>query len=135
VTGENIRFLTLDEVKRLHEDGIRRLSPTESLDVLSEALLESAVMAPQQTMFGQYLNQDVAEMAAAYLVGLTCNHAFVNGNKRAGFAACFAFLHMNGYQLTLTEREAIALCLGVVEHRLDKEGAAKTIRTHVRPLP
>lgn len=30
---------------------------------------------------------------------LTNNHAFIDGNKRIGFAATDTFLHINGYQL------------------------------------
>lgn len=84
-------------------------------------------MAPRQTFGGQYLYQSLAEMAAAYLVGLALNHAFESGNKRVAFAACSTFLRMNGYRLTLTQNEAVELTLNVVNHVWDREKAAQVI--------
>lgn len=66
-------------------------------------------------------------MAAAYLVSLARNHAFENGNKRAAFAACSTFLRMNGYQLTLTQEEAVELTLNVVNHVWNREKATQVI--------
>ncbi len=104
---DDVVFLSVDQVVSLHEEGIRRYSPTESLNIFDKGLLESAVMMPQQTFGGQYLYQTLPEMAAAYMVGLTLNHAFENGNKRIGFAACSTFFRLNGYRLTLSEDEAV----------------------------
>lgn len=118
---EDVVFLTVDQVISLHEEGIRRYSPTESLNVLDKGLLESAVMTPQQTFGGRYLYQTLPEMAAAYLVGLTLNHAFANGNKRIGFAACSTFLRLNGYRLTLSQDEAVDLTLHLISHDLNRE--------------
>ena len=103
---DDVIFLTVDQVIDLHEEGIGRYSPTESLNIHDRGLLESAVMTPQQTFEGQYLYQTLPEIAAAYMTGLTLNHAFENGNKRIGFAACFTFLRLNGYRLALSQDEA-----------------------------
>ena len=37
-------------------------------------------------------------MAAAYLFGITKNHPFLDGNKRAGAGAAVVFLELNGYE-------------------------------------
>ena len=92
----DLAFLTVDDVKQLHEAGIRQFSPGESLTLLDYGRLESAVRAPQHSFGGQYLYQSLAEMAAAYLFGLALNHAFENWNKRVAFAACSTILRMNG---------------------------------------
>ena len=60
------------------------------------ALLESAVAAPQATMFGKPLTADPIEVAAAYLFYLCRNHAFLDGNKRVALATCLVFLSENG---------------------------------------
>jgi death-on-curing protein len=118
---DDIAFLTVEQVIRLHEEITRQFSPTETLYVRDQGLLESAVMVPQQTFEGAYLYKNLVEMASAYLIGLAQNHAFENGNKRVAFAACSEFLRMNGYMLRLTEDEAVDLTLRVIAHALDRE--------------
>ena len=46
-------------------------------------LLESALAPPEQ--LSNYAKPDVADIAAAYAFGLTKNHPFIDGNKRATF--------------------------------------------------
>ena len=53
--------------------------------------LESAVNRPQS---GYYA--DFEEEAAALLESLLINHPFLDGNKRAAFAACDVFLRLHG---------------------------------------
>jgi len=60
-----------------------------------EALLESAVAAPQATMTGKPLFTDPVEIAAAYLFYLCRNHPLVDGNKRTALATCLVFLREN----------------------------------------
>jgi death on curing protein len=62
-----------------------------SAGVREEALLESAVAAPQATMMGETLFTDPLEIAAAYLFYLCRNHPFVDGNKRTALATCLVF--------------------------------------------
>lgn len=124
---EDPAFLSVSDVVVLHEDGIKRYSPTESRILCDHRLLESAVMAPQQTFGGAYLYGTLTEMATAYLIGLAFNHRFENGNKRAAFAACSTFLRMNGYRLTLTQDEAVSLTLRVVKHELEREAVVEIL--------
>ena len=128
---DDVVFLTLGQVIALHAEGIRRYSSTESLNILDMSLLESAVMTPQQTFGGQYLYQTLPEMAAAYMVGLTLNHAFENGNKRIGFAACSTFLRLNGYRLTLSQDEAVDLTLRLISHELTREDVVDVLDSAV----
>lgn len=67
-----------------------------SAGVREEALLESAVAAPQATMLGAPLFSDPVDVAAAYLFYLCRNHPFVDGNKRTALATCLVFLSENG---------------------------------------
>ncbi len=60
-----------------------------------EALLESAVAAPQATSAGEPIMTDGIEIAAAYLFYLCRNHPFVVGNKRTALASCLVFLAEN----------------------------------------
>jgi death-on-curing family protein len=56
--------------------------------------VEAAVFRPQ---CGYYA--DIVEEAAALLESLLINHPFIDGNKRAAFAACDVFLRINGHTL------------------------------------
>ena len=61
-----------------------------------QGALESAVFRPQT---GYYT--DLSEEAAALLESLVNNHAFLDGNKRVGFAAAHTFLLVNGFDALL----------------------------------
>ena len=99
--------------------------------IRDEALLESAVAAPQATMMGQPLIQDPIEVAASYLFYLCRNHPFVDDNKRAALATCLVFLSENG----LLPSEALdadaweRLTLDVAASRLDRIKTAQRLRT------
>lgn len=67
-----------------------------SAGIRDEALLESAVNAPQASMMGRPVFEDPFEIAAAYLFYICRNHPFIDGNKRTALAACLVFLSENG---------------------------------------
>jgi|SRR5579871_2995277 len=131
---EEFVFLTVEQVLILHEEGIKRYSPTESLNVINESSLRSAVDQPQQTFGGVYLYESLTEMAAAYLISLSNNHAFEQGNKRVAFAACSTFLRINGYRLTLTQDEAVELTLRIVTHGIERNEVVELLDNSIEPL-
>jgi death-on-curing protein len=98
--------------------------------IRDEALLESAVAAPQASMMGQPLISDPVEIAAAYLFYLCRNHAFIDGNKRTALAACLVFLESNnllpGTKLFTDEWEAFVL--DVAASRLDRDETTARLR-------
>src|SRR6187551_319245 len=61
-------------------------------------LLESAVMRPR--FLAHYLDADLHLQAAALGLGISRSQPFVDGNKRAGYAAMRVFLLVNGLTLT-----------------------------------
>jgi death-on-curing protein len=67
-----------------------------SAGIRDEALLESAVNAPQASMMGRPVFEDPLEIAAAYLFYICRNHPFIDGNKRTALATCLVFLGGNG---------------------------------------
>ena len=98
--------------------------------IRDEALLESAVAAPQATMMGRALMTDPIEIGGAYLFYLCRNHAFVDGNKRTALAACLVFLDSNDLlpntRFPIDEWEAFVL--DVAASRLERKET--TIRLH-----
>jgi len=92
--SSTIRHLTADAVKvAIHGEVLAAHGGAAGLR--DEALLESAVAAPQAAMMGQSLMSDLIEIAAAYLFYLCSNHAFIDGNKRTALASCLVFLELN----------------------------------------
>ena len=119
---------TVDAVKAIH---VEVLSADGGADGLrNQGLLESAIAAPQATMFGEPIFKDTIDIAAAYLFYLCQNHPFLDGNKRTALATCLVFLAENG----LLEEEALdvdlweALTLDVAASRLDREATTERLR-------
>jgi death-on-curing protein len=85
-------YLTVADVMAIHEDLIARYGGAEG--VRDFGLLEAALFRPQT---GYYA--DLVAEAAALWESLSQNHAFIDGNKRAAFAATLVFLDINGIAL------------------------------------
>ncbi len=105
-----------------------------SAGLRDEALLESAVAAPQATMMGEPLFADPVEMAAAYRFYLCRNHPFVDGNKRTALATCLVFLSENRL-LPDEELDTDAwekLTLAVAASQFDREQTTTRLRRLLR---
>ncbi len=72
-------------------------------------------------------------MATAYLYHIVSNHPFVDGNKRTGAMAAFAFLHLNGLNLKATNQQLERIVVSVAEGRTDKASLTQFLRKHTRP--
>ena len=119
---------TVAAVKAIHAEVLAAHGGSAGLR--EEALLESAVAAPQATMLGEPLLSDLVEVAAAYLFYLCRNHPFVDGNKRTALATCLVFLSENGLlpdeDLNIDAWEK--LTLDVASSQLDRQQTAKALR-------
>lgn len=123
-----IEFLGLDEILEIHRDQIERYGG--SAGIRDMGLLQSAVATPAAGFGGDYLHQDIFEMAAAYLFHITQNHPFVDGNKRTGTVAAVVFLEMNGVELNADEDELEALVRSVAMGKADKAAAAAFLKNN-----
>jgi death-on-curing protein len=123
---------TVEAVKAIHAEVLAAHGGGAGLR--EEALLESAVAAPQATMAGEPLFADPLEIAAAYLFYLCRNHPFVDGNKRTALATCLVFL--SGNDLLPDEKLDVdaweALTLDVAASRLDREQTTARLRKLLR---
>lgn len=96
-----------------------------------EGLFDSALARPQHLV--AYGDPDLADLAAAYGVGLAKNHPFADGNKRAAFLAVGLFLALNGQRLVATQAEATLTMVAVAAGEVDDVAFAEWIRTHIQP--
>jgi death on curing protein len=98
VTAERV-YLTVAEVIAIQRQQIEEYGGIHGLR--DQVALEAAVFRPQT---GYY--SDLSEEAAALLESLVNNHAFLDGNKRVGFAAMHTFLLVNGKDLEVSSKQA-----------------------------
>lgn len=91
-----------------------------------EGLLDSALARPLH--LDAYGQPDVADLAAAYGVGLAKNHAFIDGNKRTAFVAMELFLVLNSHELLASDADCVLTMLAVAAGEIDEPAFAAWIR-------
>jgi len=129
-------YLTTDDVIDLQ---IRAMYETneEPQGLRDRGLLESAVMRPQ--FLAHYQGADLFEQAAALGNGISRSQPFVEGNKRAGYAAMIFFLDLNGWEVIGEPVELAAALLRAAQPGADPaEGEAMLatwLREHAVPAP
>ena len=94
-----------------------------------EGLLNSAFARAQK--LAAYGDPDIAALAAAYGSGISQNHPFVDGNKRAAFLSVGLFLALNGYRLVVTQAEATVAVLALAAGELEEVEFAGWLREHL----
>ena len=122
-------FPTIEEVIEFHDALISEFGG--ALGIRDEGALASAIMRPQ---IGYY--DSLTEEAAALLESLAMNHPFVDGNKRAAFAAAEALLRMNGHFIDCESNEAHAFFMQLFDTNSFRFAElVPWIEEHLRPLP
>ena len=116
-------------IELLHDESIAEHGGASG--IRDAGLLESALArAPNLAAYGQ---PDHADLAAAYAIGLSQNHPFVDGNKRAAFLAAGMFLALNGYRFVASQAEATLTMLGVAGGTIEEHALATWLREHSVP--
>jgi death on curing protein len=126
VSPENCFHLTVEMVREIHAEVIARFGGSSG--VRDNALLESAVAAPQASFGGKSPYRDLAEVAAAYLYYLCRNHPFIDGNKRAALGSCIVFLRLNGVEPRPDGPEWEDFVLRIAAGNLNREQATIRLR-------
>lgn len=81
-------------------------------------LIESAVNAPFQTFGGQDLYPTIFDKAAQLAYGLTENHGFVDGNKRAAIHSMMVYLLLNGFDIVADEDEIFKISMNLAAGKI-----------------
>ena len=118
--------LTVTQVSEIHAVVLEEFGGMAG--IADQGLLESAVAAPQATVFGQSPYADLIEVAAAYLFYLCRNHPFRDGNKRASMAAAIVFLRLNGIDPKPDAPTWQTLVLDVAGSKLDRAQTTQRLR-------
>ncbi len=120
-------FLTVAEVLEIHADQLDAYGGIHG--IRDQSLLESAVMTPQASFGGEYLHQDLFEMAAAYAFHIAENPPFLDGNKRTALVAALVFLDFNGFVVLDPERKLYAALIDIANKTMDKIDLADLLRS------
>jgi len=125
-----IRYLNIQEVIAINVAMIKRYSPGEQIGVKDSNLLESAVLRPQSSAFGDEAYPTVYEKAAAIFQSLGQNHPFHNANKRTAFTALVMFLRYNHIYFKMEQALAEDFTVDMVNHKYSFEDLTSMIQTH-----
>jgi death on curing protein len=100
--------------------------------VLNENVVRSALARPIHR-FAYQEDADLADLAAAYLVGFARSQGFRDGNKRTGLACALVFLFLNGFALHVDPRELYAMTMQAALGKAEDETVAAYLRQRMTP--
>lgn len=115
----------------LHEESLARFGGARGLR--DEGLLDSALVRPQNILAYNPAST-LAELAAAYAWGLSKNHPFTDGNKRAAFLSIGLFLMVNDYRLTAPVHEAIHMITSLAAGEVAEGALAGWIAANMQKI-
>jgi death on curing protein len=122
------RWLSLEAILVLHAEQVERFGGRHG--VLNLGAVESALARPRNH-FLYRTDADLADLAAADLVGLVRAHGFVDGNKRIGLAAMLVFLVLNRRPLHAPPAELYALVMSLATKQVTEGQVATWVRGHL----
>ena len=122
------RFLTLDEVFRIHAQSLAEHGGSDG--VRDRWLVESALASARNTFY--YANGDVFDVAASYAFHLAESQAFIDGNKRTAVTAALIFLAMNGFYVQPPTWKLYGAVIDVAEKKKTKADLAEIFRECAR---
>jgi death on curing protein len=124
------RFLSVEAALYIHREQIEAHGGAHG--VRDQHGLESALGAAEQTYA---YTGSLYEAAAQYLVSLSRNHPFLDGNKRIAAACMLVFLDLNGIEPTFGAADLFEWTMETAIGALKREQLAERLREHSRKTP
>jgi death-on-curing protein len=118
------RWLTEAALLGIHAEQIERYGGAHG--ILDKNVVLSALARPIHR-WAYDPTADLADFAAAYLVGYARTQGFVDGNKRTGLACALVFLALNGAALRVPGPELYALTMAVANNQADDTKVARFV--------
>ncbi len=126
---DRLIWLSADEIIAIHQAVLRRYGGAAG--IRDNGLLEAAINRPRQLLAYSEVEPDLCALAAAYITAIVRNHPFIDGNKRTGFLAVYAFLDINGLELEASEEEATQMVQSLAASTVKETAFAQWLREHV----
>jgi death-on-curing protein len=99
-----------------------------------EGGFDAALARPKQILAYEP-RANLFKLAAAYGVGLSRNHPFVDGNKRIAALAVILFLERNGRAFAAPEAEVVAMFRLLAAGEIAEEAFSAWLKQHSRRAP
>lgn len=96
-----------------------------------EGGFDAALVRPQQIRAYEP-KADLVRLAAAYGVGFSRNHPFVDGNKRIAALATILFLESNGWVFSAPEADVVAMFRLLAAGGIEEDVFAAWLGSHSR---
>lgn len=93
-------------------------------------LLDSALSRPKDQFAYAEKAITLADLAAAYAVGISSNHPFLDGNKRTAMQVSFVFLESNGVTVTASPEGACLTFLRLAAGEIKEDELALWFAEH-----
>ena len=119
------RWISEPMLLALHAQQIERFGGAHG--VLDQNVVLSALARPRNR-WAYDPDSDLADLAAAYLVGFARAQGFNDGNKRTGLACALVFLALNGVALHVPGEELYALTMAVATSKADDAVVSRYLR-------
>jgi death-on-curing protein len=123
---KDILFLTLAEVIDIHSNQMSLYGGLPGIRDIN--LLSSAIAMPHASFHGEYLHNDIYEMAAAYAFHIGKNHPFADGNKRTALVSALVFLELHGISISDPQGNLYDAILYLSTGKLNKSEFASILR-------
>jgi death on curing protein len=101
----------------------------DDFDPCDEMLLDAALAYPPNQAILRAA--DVADIAAAYAIGILKFRPFAVGNERAAFLAMGLFLYLNDWRLNAPQEEAARIMWRASAAEMDESELADWIRSNL----
>jgi len=125
-----MRCLTLAEIMELYRRVMEQTGG--AVGILNLPGLASALAQPRMAFAENELYPSIVEKASALGFSLIKNHAFTDGNKRAGHAAMETFPVLNGYEIDAPVDDQERVVLQLSSGKMDRDQFTEWLRAHTR---
>src|SRR4030066_75857 len=115
---KDVLFLTLAEVSDIHSNQMKLYGRLPGIRDIN--LLSSAIAMPHASFHGEYLHNDIYEMAAAYAFHIGKNHPFIDGNKRTALVSALVFLELNGISISDSQSKLYNAMIAIANGGMNK---------------
>lgn len=110
------------------------LIKTVGFHVRDVGLLNSSLVRPRTSVFGEDAYPDLPTKIAALMHSVIKNHPLIDGNKRTAWILMSTFMQLNGFQHNMDTEIGFDLTLRIAENRYNLDQAAEIISRHLVPL-
>ena len=123
------RWLTEATLLAIHAQQVERFGGAHG--VIDPNVVFSALARPRNR-WAYDADADLADLAAAYLVGFARTQGFRDGNKRTALACALVFLDLNGAPLHTTPADLYGITLAAALGQADDAKVAVFLRERLR---